>query len=70
MSSSKDQRGGQDRAHINLNQDQDLQDWSKHFGVTPEQLKDAVTSVGDRPDAVEAYLKGEKGAARASRRRT
>jgi hypothetical protein len=68
MSDTKSQRGGS--ARISVNDDQQLRDWSEQLGVTPDQLKQAVATVGDRPDAVEAYLKGEKGAARASRRRT
>jgi hypothetical protein len=49
---------GQDRARINVNQDYELRDWSKKFGVTPERLKEAVAAVGDLAERVESYLKG------------
>ncbi len=49
--------GGQDRKRINVNQDYELRDWSKKFGVTPEQLKAAVAKVGTMADDVEKELK-------------
>jgi hypothetical protein len=36
-----------------------LRDWSKKFGVTPEQLKDAVKKVGPMADDVKRELGGE-----------
>lgn len=61
MSDDKSNRGGQDRKRIDVNQDYELRDWSKKFGVTPEELKKAVAEVGDRSDKVEARLKERKG---------
>lgn len=61
MSDSTEQRGGQDRKRINVNQDYELRDWSKKFNVTPERLKQVVKKVGDRAEAVERELKGERG---------
>ncbi|HTH10818.1 MAG TPA: DUF3606 domain-containing protein [Acidovorax sp.] len=61
MADDKNQAGGQDRSRINVNQDYELQDWSKKFGVTPEQLKEAVKAVGTSAEAVEAHLKGRAG---------
>jgi hypothetical protein len=57
MSDDKSQSQGQDRQRINVNQDYELRDWSRKFGVTPEQLKRAVAKVGDRADDVERELK-------------
>lgn len=57
MADSTDQAGGQDRKRINVNQDHELRDWSKKFGVSPDQLKKAVQKVGDRAEAVERELK-------------
>ncbi len=57
MSDDKTNTSGQDRKRINVNQDYELRDWSKKFGVTPERLKEAVAAVGDRVDQVESYLK-------------
>jgi hypothetical protein len=63
MSDNLKQTGGQDRQRINVNEDYELRDWSKKFGVTPEELKKAVASVGDRADQVQAHLKsrGDRG---------
>lgn len=49
---------GRDR--ISLSEDYEVQDWSKKFGVTTEQLKKAVKQVGSNAKDVEAYLKGNK----------
>ena len=57
MSDDKSQSQGQDRQRINVHQDYELRDWSRRFGVTPEQLKRAVAKVDDRADDVERELK-------------
>jgi len=57
MSDSTQSRAGQDRTRINVNQDYELRDWSKKLGVSPDELKKAVASVGDRAKDVEAHLK-------------
>jgi len=59
MSDDKTKSGGQDRTRISLSEDYEVRDWSKKFGVTPEQLKAAVVAVGDQAAAVEAHLKGK-----------
>ena len=51
--------GGQDRTRINVNQDYELRDWAKKFGVTPEQLKEAMQAVGDQAEAVEVHLRSK-----------
>ena len=58
MPDNTDKTGGQDRKRINVNQDYELQDWSKKFGVTKDRLKEAVQAVGDNAEKVERYLKG------------
>jgi hypothetical protein len=58
MSDSTKSPGGQDRRRINVHQDYELRDWSKKFGVTPDELKKAVEAVGDQADKVEEHLKG------------
>ena len=58
MSDSKQKPGSPDRERINVNEDYELRDWSKKFGVTPEQLKAAVKAVGVQAKDVEAHLKG------------
>ena len=61
MSDDKTSRGGQDRKRINVNQDFELADWSRKFGVSQDELKEAVKAAGDRADKVEAYLKDRGG---------
>lgn len=60
MPDNKNTRGGRDRERISLEQDYEVNYWSKRFGVSKEQLKQAVQQVGDSVQAVENYLKGEK----------
>jgi hypothetical protein len=62
MSDDKCNSQGQDRQRINIHQEYELRDWSKSLGVTPEELKKAVASVGDRADKVREYLSAEQGA--------
>ena len=49
-------RGRPDRDRINVNEDFELRDWAKKFGVSPDELKRAVQQVGDTPDAVRQHL--------------
>lgn len=62
MSDDKSKSHGQDRTRINVHEDYELHDWSKKFGVTPEQLKQAVASVGTSAAAVEQHLRSGQGA--------
>ena len=54
---NKEKIGSPDRERINVNEDYELQDWSKKFGVNKEQLKAAVDAVGTQAQDVKAYLK-------------
>ena len=49
---------GAQRTRIDVDQEQDLAHWARKLDATPEQVKDAVKAVGDRPDDVEMHLKG------------
>jgi len=60
MSDDTSKVGGQDRARINMGEDYEVRDWSKKFGVSPEQLKAAVAAVGNQATAVGEHLKGQK----------
>jgi len=60
MSDDKTRPGGQDRKLISLTEAYEVRDWSKKFGVTPDELKAAVKAVGNDAAAVEAHLKGTK----------
>jgi len=57
MADDKSKPGGQDRTRINVDEDYELRDWSKKFGVTGDQLKAAVKAVGTSATAVEKHLK-------------
>ena len=59
MADDKAKTGGQDRQRINVNEDYELRDWAAKFGVTTEQLKQAVAQVGDRAAEVAQHLKGK-----------
>ena len=54
---NKQKVGSPDRDRINVGEDYELEDWSKKFGVTKEQLKSAVRAVGSSAKAVEKHLK-------------
>ena len=60
MADSKQNPGSPDRDRINVNEDYELRDWSKKFGVTPEELKDAVKAVGVNAKEVQAHLEGAR----------
>lgn len=46
-----------DRTRINTSQDHEVRYWSKELGVTPEELKAAVQTVGNHADKVREYVK-------------
>ena len=60
MADDKTKRGGQDRTRIALGEDYEVRDWSKKFGVTPDELRAAVEAVGNEAAKVEEYLKKNK----------
>jgi hypothetical protein len=69
MSDDLSNRGGRDRQRIDVNQDYELRDWSEKFGVSKEQLKEAVQAVGNEADRVEQHLRDRKAPAGRSERR-
>ena len=69
MSDDLSNRGGCDRQRIDVNQDYELRDWSEKFGVSKEQLKEAVQAVGNEATKVEHHLRSrETGSARSGGR--
>lgn len=56
MADDPSKRGPQDRSRINVNQEHELQYWSQEFGVTADQLKEAVKKVGTTADKVRQHL--------------
>ena len=49
-------RGAQDRARININEDHEIRYWTKALGVSEEKLREAVAAVGVSADAVRQHL--------------
>jgi hypothetical protein len=60
MADSKKNVGRPDRDRISLSDDYEVRDWSKKFGISPEELKKAVKQVGSNAKDVEAYFKNAK----------
>jgi hypothetical protein len=56
MADDKSKVGWQDRDRINVHEDYEVRDWSKKFGVTPDELKKAVQKVGTSAEAVRKHL--------------
>jgi hypothetical protein len=61
MADDKTNVGNPDRSSININEDHEVKDWSKKFGVSADQLVEAVRAVGSNVKDVEAYLTKNKG---------
>lgn len=58
MADDKTKTRPQDAKRIDVNEDYELRDWAKKFGVSPEKLKAAVKEVGTSAEAVEKHLRG------------
>jgi|SwirhirootsSR2_FD_contig_31_2871846_length_1174_multi_3_in_0_out_0_2 hypothetical protein len=56
MADDKNQRGSQDLNRINLNEPYEVKYWTKIFGVSEEELRDAVRRVGNSVDDIAQEL--------------
>ncbi len=56
MSDDKNDRGPQDRARIDVNEDYEVQYWTEALGCTPDELRAAVRAVGVSAEAVREHL--------------
>jgi len=56
MSDAKKKTGTPDRDRINVNEDYEVQYWTKALGITAAQLKEAVKAVGPTSAAVRKHL--------------
>ena len=61
MADDTSARGQQDRSRINVNQEHEVRYWTEKFGITAEELKQAVDQVGPMADAVEQRVRGRGG---------
>ena len=49
-------RGAQDRSRVNIHEDYEVQYWTKKWGVSKEQLAEAVQKAGVSAEAVARQL--------------
>jgi hypothetical protein len=56
MSDDTSLRGPQDAARISLEEDYEVRYWTEKWGITREQLEEAVQQVGHSASAVAIYL--------------
>ena len=52
MSDNPQDRGPRDRSRISLEQEHEVRYWSMHFGITEQELREAVAKVGNSAEAV------------------
>ena len=57
MGDNKTKTAPQDAARVNVNEDYELEYWSKRFDCSRDELKAAVKQVGVSADAVEGFFK-------------
>ena len=58
MSDNKNKTDYRDRTQVNSSEDYELQYWSKKWGITTEELKDAIKKSGSNSvSKLEEYLK-------------
>jgi hypothetical protein len=53
---SKDKVGSPDRDRINVNENYEVEYWSKELGVSPDKLRQVVKDAGTSVKAVKEYL--------------
>ncbi len=56
MSDDKKNTGSPDRDRINVNEDYEVQYWTKALGVSADELRAAVKAVGPTAAAVRKHL--------------
>jgi len=57
MADNLQDRGAQDRARINVNEEWEVRHWTEALGVSKEELERAVQQVGTSAAAVREHLK-------------
>jgi hypothetical protein len=58
MSDNKGNRGSPDRDRIDINDPDEVRNWTKSLGVSKEELQRAVQAAGDRAEKVREFLRG------------
>ena len=54
-------KGAQDRARINVNEEHELRYWTDTLGISEQRLRELVKEVGPSADAVRAQLGNRQG---------
>lgn len=57
MSDNLNNRGPQDASKVNVNEDWEVSYWTRKFGVTADELKQAVKQVGTSADKLGEHFK-------------
>ena len=57
MSDDLNNRGPQDASKVNVNEDWEVSYWTRKFGVTADELKQAVKQVGTSADKLGEHFK-------------
>jgi hypothetical protein len=60
MSDDKSKRGSPDRDRIDMNDPDEIRNWTKSLGVSKDQLEQAVRAVGPTAASVREYLGGTR----------
>ena len=60
MSDNKSNRGAPDRDRIDVNDPDEVRNWTKSLGVSKEQLEEAVRAVGPVAAKVREHLGGAR----------
>jgi hypothetical protein len=56
MSDDLNNRHGQDRKRINLNEKWEVDYWTRELGLTKQELERAVKAAGDHVDSIRQHL--------------
>jgi hypothetical protein len=56
MSDDKSKRGQPDRSFINMNESYEVKYWTRHLGVSRDELQGAIDKVGNAAAAVRKQL--------------
>ena len=64
MADDKAKRGQPDRSRINMSEDYEVRYWTKHLGVSRDELEKAINKVGNSAAAVRKELRREAEAPR------
>ena len=58
MSDNKGNRGSPDRDRIDINDPDEVRNWTESLGVSKEELQRAIQAAGDRAEKVREFLRG------------